>query len=258
MKNLNFIDTHAHIYFKDFTKKLDSIINSSLNNNVNKILMPNINSSSIEKILKVSNLYPGICYPMLGLHPCYVKDNYIDELQIIKSFIDKTKIVAIGEIGIDLYRDINYYKHQIDAFEKQCHWALENNLPVVIHTRNSLKETIKIVEKPIFKNLSGVFHCFDGSYLDAKKIIDLGFLLGIGGIYTFKNSNLRKTLFNINIENLVLETDSPFLSPEPNRGKINEPANIVNIAEMLSKTLSIPLSKIAHITSKNAINLFGL
>lgn len=258
MDNLNFIDTHAHIYFDEYRKDIDSVINFSLENNINKILMPNINSYSLKGMFMISNLYPEICHPMLGLHPCYVKENYIDELKIIKSYINKSKIVAIGEIGIDLYRDLKYYKEQVAAFEIQCHWALENNLPVVIHTRNSLKETIQIIKNPIFKNLSGVFHCFDGTYSDAKELIDLGFLLGIGGVCTFKNSNLRKTLLQIDIEHLVLETDSPFLSPEPKRGKRNVPSNIIYIAEMLEVITAVPLSKIAEITSRNALNLFPL
>tara|TARA_B100001996_G_scaffold306829_1_gene248088 strand:+ start:13 stop:777 length:765 start_codon:yes stop_codon:yes gene_type:complete len=254
---MNFIDTHAHIYFNQYEEDIDSIINNSLENQVNKILMPNINSSSVNKLFEISDLYKNICYPMLGLHPCYVNEDYENELKKIKFFFNK-KIIAIGEIGIDLYRDKFFFKQQLDAFEIQCYWALENNLPVVIHTRNSLKETIKIVSKPEFKDLKGIFHCFDGNYKDAMKLIDLGFLLGIGGILTFKNSNLRDTIEKIGIEKLVLETDSPYLSPEPYRGKRNEPANILFIAEMLEQITAIPLIKISQITTKNAIELFDL
>ena len=255
---MNFIDTHAHIYFHQYEKDIDSVINNSLENLVNKILMPNINSSSINKLYKISDLYKNICYPMIGLHPCYVDEGYENELKKIKNHLNKKKVIAIGEIGIDLYREKKFFEQQLDAFETQCYWALENKLPVVIHTRNSLKETINIISKPHFKDLNGIFHCFDSSYEDAMKLIDLGFLLGIGGILTFKNSNLRETIAKIGLEKLVLETDSPYLSPEPYRGKRNEPANILYIAEMLQKITSIPLEKISQITTKNANELFDL
>jgi len=255
---MNFIDTHAHIYFHQYEKDIDSVINNSLENLVNKILMPNINSSSINKLYKISDLYKNICYPMIGLHPCYVDEDYENELKKIKNHLNKKKVIAIGEIGIDLYREKKFFEQQLDAFETQCYWALENKLPVVIHTRNSLKETINIISKPHFKDLNGIFHCFDSSYEDAMKLIDLGFLIGIGGILTFKNSNLRETIAKIGIEKLVLETDSPYLSPEPYRGKRNEPANILYIAEMLQKITSIPLPKISQITTKNANELFDL
>ena len=195
---------------------------------------------------------------MIGLHPCYVDEDYENELKKIKNHLNKKKVIAIGEIGIDLYREKKFFEQQLDAFETQCYWALENKLPVVIHTRNSLKETINIISKPHFKDLNGIFHCFDSSYEDAMKLIDLGFLIGIGGILTFKNSNLRETIAKIGIEKLVLETDSPYLSPEPYRGKRNEPANILYIAEMLQKITSIPLAKISQITTKNANELFDL
>ena len=255
---MNFIDTHAHIYFHQYEKDIDSVINNSLENLVNKILMPNLNSSSINKLYKISDLYKNICYPMIGLHPCYVDEDYENELKKIKNHLNKKKVIAIGEIGIDLYREKKFFEQQLDAFETQCYWALENKLPVVIHTRNSLKETINIISKPHFKDLNGIFHCFDSSYEDAMKLIDLGFLIGIGGILTFKNSNLRETIAKIGIEKLVLETDSPYLSPEPYRGKRNEPANILYIAEMLQKITSIPLAKISQITTKNANELFDL
>ena len=201
---MNFIDTHAHIYFHQYEKDIDSVINNSLENLVNKILMPNINSSSINKLYKISDLYKNICYPMIGLHPCYVDEGYENELKKIKNHLNKKKVIAIGEIGIDLYREKKFFEQQLDAFETQCYWALENKLPVVIHTRNSLKETINIISKPHFKDLNGIFHCFDSSYEDAMKLIDLGFLIGIGGILTFKNSNLRETIAKIGIEKLVL------------------------------------------------------
>ena len=256
--SFNLIDTHAHIYFDDFKKDIDSVIAYSLKNNINKILMPNVNVESLKEMIKLSHLYSEICYPMIGLHPCYVKENYKKELNIMENYIQMDSIVGIGEIGIDLYRDKTYYKEQVDAFEIQCYWAMDKKLPVVIHTRNSLEQTIKIIKKSPFRKLRGVFHCFEGNYYDAMQLIDLGFLLGIGGKCTFKSSNLSKVLSQIGLENLVLETDSPFLSPVPKRGERNQPGNIIHIAKKLEEITTLPMSKIAQITSSIAENLFNL
>ena len=255
--NITYIDSHAHIYLDQFKTNISNIIDNSLNNKVQKILMPNINLNTVLKMLDLSIKYEGICYPMLGLHPCYINDNYETEINEIFKFFS-SNIIAIGEIGIDLYREKKFFEQQLDAFETQCYWALENKLPVVIHTRNSLKETINIISKPHFKDLNGIFHCFDSSYEDAMKLIDLGFILGIGGILTFKNSNLRETIAKIGIEKLVLETDSPYLSPEPLRGKTNNPSNLIIIAKKLAEINSIPLDVVYQVTSENTSKLFSL
>ena len=255
--NSFFIDSHAHIYLDQFSDSLSSIIKKSHNNRVKKILMPNINIDTVKPMLQISRKYEDICYPMLGLHPCYLTVNYESEINQIFKYLDAT-IVAVGEIGIDLFRSRENYKDQVKAMEMQCEIALDNNLPIVIHTRNSIDETIEIVQRYSKRNLKGVFHCFVGNYNQAKKIIDLGFKLGIGGILTFKNSELRNIISKINLENILLETDSPYLSPEPYRGKINNPSNLVFIGEKLSQINSLPIDLVCQVTSQNAINLFDL
>ena len=255
--NSFFIDSHAHIYLDQFSDSLDSLIKKSHDNRVEKILMPNINIDTIKPMLQISRKYENICYPMLGLHPCYLTVNYESEINQIFKYLDAT-IVAVGEIGIDLFRSRENYKDQVKAMEMQCEIALDNNLPIVIHTRNSIDETIEIVQRYSKRNLKGVFHCFVGNYNQAKKIIDLGFKLGIGGILTFKNSELRNIISKINLEDILLETDSPYLSPEPYRGKINNPSNLVFIGEKLSQINSLPMDLVCQVTSQNAINLFDL
>ena len=251
------IDSHAHIYLDQFSDSLDSVIKKSHDNRVEKILMPNINIDTVKPMLQISRKYENICYPMLGLHPCYLTENYESEINKIFKYLDAT-IVAVGEIGIDLFRSRENYKDQVKAMEMQCEIALDNNLPIVIHTRNSIDETIEIVQRYSKRNLTGVFHCFVGNYNQAKKIIDLGFKLGIGGILTFKNSELRNIISKINLEDILLETDSPYLSPEPYRGKINNPSNLVFIGEKLSQINSLPMDLVCQVTSQNAINLFDL
>ena len=255
--NSFFIDSHAHIYLDQFSDSLSSIIKKSHNNRVKKILMPNINIDTVKPMLQISRKYEDICYPMLGLHPCYLTVNYESEINQIFKYLDAT-IVAVGEIGIDLFRSRENYKDQVKAMEMQCEIALDNNLPIVIHTRNSIDETIEIVQRYSKRNLKGVFHCFVGNYNQAKKIIDLGFKLGIGGILTFKNSDLRNIISKINLEDILLETDSPYLSPEPNRGKINNPSNLIFIGKKLSQINSLPMDLVCQVTSQNAINLFDL
>ena len=255
--NSFFIDSHAHIYLDQFSDSLSSIIKKSHNNRVKNILMPNINIDTVKPMLQISRKYEDICYPMLGLHPCYLTVNYESEINQIFKYLDAT-IVAVGEIGIDLFRSRENYKDQVKAMEMQCEIALDNNLPIVIHTRNSIDETIEIVQRYSKRNLKGVFHCFVGNYNQAKKIIDLGFKLGIGGILTFKNSDLRNIISKINLEDILLETDSPYLSPEPNRGKINNPSNLIFIGKKLSQINSLPMDLVCQVTSQNAINLFDL
>jgi TatD DNase family protein len=218
--------------------------------------MPNINFNTVSPMLELSNKYKGICFHMLGLHPCYLNENYRSEITKILSFINK-ETIAIGEIGMDLYHSKDNINNQIDALEVQCEYALNEKLPVVLHTRNSINETIDVISK--YKGrLKGVFHCFDGDYEQLKKITNLGFKIGLGGIITFKNSKLKEVISRININDIVLETDSPYLSPEPYRGKRNEPYNISFIADKLSQILSIPYDNVCEVTSENAINLFDL
>ena len=252
--NLKLIDTHAHLYMDDFIENLDKVIEKAKENNVNKILMPNVDLNSVEPMLIISNRYANTCYHMLGLHPCYIEDDYKTTIKKILSNISSNTI-AIGEIGIDLYHRNDNIKAQISALNIQCEFAQENKLPIVLHTRKSIEETINVIKN---YKLTGVFHCFDGTYEQALKIIDLGFKIGIGGVITFKNSKLRDIISRISLKNLIIETDSPYLSPEPKRGKKNEPSNVKYVASKLSEVLSIPMENVCNVTSENAINLFDL
>ena len=252
-----YIDSHAHIYLDQFTDNVDEIINRSLDNKVNKILMPNINLDTVSKMLNLSEKYKGICYPMLGLHPCYIENEFENEITKILEY-KSSETIAIGEIGLDFFRGRKNIKNQIRALEIQCEYALSQKLPIVIHTRNSIDETISIVSRYSKKGLTGVFHCFAGNLNQAHNIINMGFKIGVGGILTFKNSNIKNVISQIEIKNLILETDSPYLSPEPLRGKVNEPANIIFISEKLSEILSVPLEIVSQVTSENVKNLFDL
>ena len=219
--------------------------------------MPNINLDTVSKMLNLSEKYKDICYPMLGLHPCYIEDEF--ENEIIKIFEYKSsETIAIGEIGLDFFRGRKNIKNQIRALEIQCEYALSQKLPIVIHTRNSIDETISIVSRYSKKGLTGVFHCFAGNLNQAYNIINMGFKIGVGGILTFKNSNIKNVISKIEIKHLILETDSPYLSPEPLRGKVNEPANIIFISEKLSEILSVPIEIVSQVTSENVKNLFDL
>ena len=252
--NLQLIDTHAHLYMDDFIKNLNKVIERAKKNNINKILMPNVDLKSVGPMLKISNKYVNICYHMLGLHPCYIQDDYKTIIKKILSYVSNSTI-AIGEIGIDLYHRNDNLRDQINALNIQCEFAQENKLPIVLHTRKSIEETINVIKN---YKLTGVFHCFDGTYEQAQKIIDLGFKIGIGGVITFKNSKLRDVISKVSLKNLIIETDSPYLSPEPKRGKKNEPSNVKYVASKLSEILSIPIENVCNVTSENAINLFDL
>ena len=255
--NKSFIDSHAHIYLKDFSNQLGAIIDNSINNNVEKILMPNINLKTVNPMKKLSLKYEGRCFSMLGLHPCYVEGNYEKEINEIFDFFD-SKVIAIGEIGLDYYQSEKTFTNQLRAFELQCEFAIDKKLPIVIHTRNSIDESINVIKKYSNKNITGVFHCFTGNLKQANQIIDLGFKIGVGGILTFKNSDLKNVVSKIDLSSILLETDSPYLSPEPKRGKVNEPSNIKYVAEKLSEILSVPIELVAKVTSQNVNNLFDL
>ena len=252
--NLKLIDTHAHLYMDDFIKNLNKVIERAKKNNINKILMPNVDLKSVEPMLIISNRYANTCYHMLGLHPCYIHDDYKTIIKKILSYVSNSTI-AIGEIGIDLYHRNDNLRDQINALNIQCEFAQENKLPIVLHTRKSIEETINVIKN---YKLTGVFHCFDGTYEQALKIIDLGFKIGIGGVITFKNSKLRDVISRVSLKNLIIETDSPYLSPEPERGKKNEPSNVKYVASKLSEILSTPIENVCNDTSENAINLFDL
>ena len=254
-----FIDTHTHLYIEEFNEDRDVVIKECLSNSIHKLLLPNIDLNSISSLLKLSNLFPKTCFPMMGLHPCSVNSNYENDLISIKKTLDENDFIAVGEIGIDLYWDKSTLEIQEDAFATQINWAKEKKLPIVIHARESYNEIFNVLDKMNDNNLSGVFHCFTGNQKQAEKIIDYGnFKLGIGGVVTFKNGGLDKTLKNISLENLVLETDSPYLSPSPFRGKRNKSPYLIYIAEKLSEIYNCKINEIAEQTTKNALEIFNL
>lgn len=252
------IDTHTHIFLDDFRDDIDGVLNRAFKNDVQICFLPNIDTDSIEDLHKVCEKYPKNCFPMMGLHPCSVKGDYKMRLKQIESFLNKRKYYGIGETGIDLYWDKSYYKEQVISLETHIIWAKSMNLPIILHCRDSFDEVFNIISKHQDGTLSGIFHCFTGSVNDSKKVIEAGFLMGIGGVATFKNAGLDKTLKNISLEHLVLETDAPYLTPTPYRGKRNEPSYIKYIVEKLKDIYQLNELEIAEKTTKNAKSLFKL
>jgi TatD DNase family protein len=255
---MNFVDTHAHIYLDDFKDDLDRVIETAKSKGISTILMPAIDNSTHTSMLQTEQAFPGSCRCMMGLHPCSVKDDYQTELAEVQYHLSRRKFVAIGEIGLDFYWDISFKSQQYDAFQRQITLALDFNIPIVIHSRNAVDECIKVVQDNQEGDLKGVFHCFTGTIDQARKIIELGFYLGIGGVLTYKNSGLDKVMGEIGLEKVILETDAPYLTPVPNRGKRNEPTYIPIIAEKLAEIKKITVNEIASITTQNAQKLFGL
>ncbi len=249
------IDTHAHIYLPDFDTDRAVLMNNADQAAVKKILMPAIDSSTHAGMLQVENEFDS-CVAMMGLHPCSVKENYQEELNIITSYFSNRKFVAVGEIGLDFYWDKTFVAQQYDAFHQQIDIALKNQLPVVIHSRNATDECIDVIAQ--YPNLHGVFHCFSGSVVQAQKLAALGFMLGIGGVVTFKNAGLDKVVEQIGLSNIILETDAPYLAPVPYRGKRNEPAYISIVAQKVATLTDKDISEVMEITTQNAIKLFNL
>jgi TatD DNase family protein len=255
---MEFIDTHAHLYIEDFDKDRDEVIKESLNNNISSILLPNINLESLPSLLNVCRTYPEVCFPMMGLHPCDVKEDYKEVLGKMFDCFSQNKFIAIGEIGIDLYWDKTYIEEQKDAFRMQVRFALTHNLPVVIHKRQSYYETMEVLNEFEGEKLRGIFHCYSGSVDHANEIIEKGFLLGIGGTITYKTSNLDKVLPHIPLKYIVLETDAPYLTPVPYRGTRNKSAYIPVIAQRLAEIKQTTIEEVAKQTTQNAIELFSL
>lgn len=255
---MNLIDTHTHLFSSQFDDDRHLIVQNAIDKGVSKMLLPNINSQTIDAMHKLCADFPTHCFPMMGLHPCDVKENYLEELQIVKSYLDKGRYVAVGEIGIDLYWDKDTLDIQKEAFRQQLIWAKEYDLPVAIHIRESFDEVFEIIEEVNDDHLRGVFHCFTGNEAQAKKAIELGFMLGVGGVVTFKNSGLDKTLKNLDLNHLILETDSPYLAPTPHRGQRNESSFLPLIAQKLAEIYEINVEEVAKVTSHNANALFKL
>ena len=255
---MQIIDTHTHLYLDQFKDDIDDVIAQAKENGVKKFIFPAIDSSHFNDMHNLKDKYPNSIYLMSGLHPTDVKENYKDELDFVVNSIKTNNYVAIGEIGIDLYWDKTFLKQQQEAFTYQIRLAIKHDLPIVIHCRDAFDEIFEILDKENCDDLRGVFHCFTGTFEEAKRAINLGFALGIGGVVTFKNGGIDKFLHKIDLKNIVLETDSPYLAPVPFRGKRNESSYLIYILEKLSEIYGISKEKIAEITSKNAEKVFRL
>lgn len=255
---MNLIDTHAHIYLPEFDPDRTLMLKRAEMEGVGKIILPAIDSTTHSAMLKMEHENTTKCFSMMGVHPCSIKRNYAEELKTARDYLEKKPFVAIGEIGLDFYWDLTYSEQQYNAFHTQIEWALLFDIPIAIHSRNSIDECIKVISEHQLGKLKGVFHCFSGNQEQAQQIIDLGFYLGIGGILTFKNSGLDKVIENINLDHIVLETDSPYLTPVPFRGKRNECSYIKYMAQKLAEIKNISVEEVANATTANAEKLFSL
>ncbi|WP_153445617.1 TatD family hydrolase [Vibrio algicola] len=252
------IDSHAHIYATEFDDDRDQVVQRALAVGINKILLPNIDLDSIAPMLATQARYPDICHSMMGLHPCYVNDNIEQDLAVIRQWFNQHQFIAVGEIGIDLYWDKTYQQQQELAFRTQLQWAKELNLPVVIHTRDSIDQTLEILQQEQDGSLRGVFHCFGGTIEQANAINQLGFHLGLGGVSTFKNGGMDKVIPHLDLDFVILETDCPYLAPTPHRGKRNEPSFMALVAQRIADLREISVEQVSAITRLNTQQLFNL
>lgn len=250
------IETHAHIYSDKFKEDIDEVIARAQEDGVEKIYMPNIDSESIDAMLELEQRYPGYCIPMMGLHPCSVKKDFEKELYIVEDWLSKRDFVAVGEMGTDLYWDKSLFEEQKEAFKIQSDLALKYDLPIIIHCRESMEETIALIASYSGSGLKGIVHCFTGTEDQASRIIDLGFKLGLGGVATFKNGGLEPVMQNIDLSHFVLETDSPYLAPVPHRGKRNEPLFLRLVAQKIADERNIDIQEVIDQTSATATQIF--
>ena len=256
---MNFTDTHTHLFLEQFADDIDDVIVRAQQAGVQQFFLPNIDKSTTEAILKLANNYPNCCFPMMGLHPCSVNEAFESELQEVERWHTKEKFYAVGEIGIDLHWDDTFISQQKEAFRRQIELAKKLKLPIVIHVRESFQDVFEIIDELNDDHLTGIFHCFSGSLSQAQKIIDYtGFKLGIGGVLTYKNSGLDTVIKQINLQHIVLETDSPYLAPVPHRGERNESAHLVHIAEKLAEVKGLTIEDVANVTTANARAIFNL
>ena len=256
---LRLIDTHSHLYAKEFDDDLDDVLQRLEEQGIHKVLLPNVDRASVDRLNNLVARNPDRFIPMMGLHPCSVQpEDYRDQLALVESMLFANTFCAVGEIGMDLYWDKSTQDIQVEAFKQQCHWAHTLGLPVAIHSRNATHEVIQAIKELQLPGLTGVFHCFGDGLQEANEIIEMGFKLGIGGVLTFKNSGLDKVLENIDLEHLVLETDAPYLAPVPHRGKRNESSYTYLIAQKLADVKRTTIEQVAKITTANAEQLFGI
>lgn len=249
------IDTHAHIYAPEFASDRADMLERAFTQGLSQIWMPNIDHTSTDGMLELENQYPNQCLPMMGLHPCYVKKDFQKELYRVEEWLNKRKFLAVGEIGLDFYWDTTYRAQQEEAFKVQVRLAQQHGLPIVIHCRESFTETVALLQELAIPDLRGIFHCFSGNLQDARKVIELNFLLGIGGVVTFKNGGLDQVLPEIDLQHVVLETDCPYLAPVPYRGKRNESGYLPTIAQKLADLKGVSLRVVAEASTRNALAL---
>ncbi|CAN5614643.1 TatD family hydrolase [soil metagenome] len=253
-----YIDTHAHIYAKEFESDINKVLEKSREVPISKIYMPNIDHTSIDRMMELEEKNRDLCLSMMGLHPCSVKKDFEKELYQVEEWLSKRKFAAIGETGIDLYWDKTFIRQQEEALKIQIDLAKKYKIPIVLHCRDSFEETIDIIEKHKDDDLKGIFHCFTGSLDEANRVINSGFYLGIGGVVTFKNGGLDKVLPDLDLSNIVLETDSPYLAPVPYRGKRNEPAYLESIAVKIAELKKIEIEEVMEATTFNAQKIFTI
>lgn len=250
------IDTHSHIYGPEFDGDRTEVIQRALESGISKIFLPNINEESISPMMAVANGYPGVCFPMMGLHPEDVRDDWSMVLDRMEPLLDG--MIAVGETGLDFYWDSTFRKEQIESFERQICWARDKDLPLVVHMRKAEPELLDAMERHKADGLRGVFHCFGGSIESARRMLKYeGFALGIGGVVTFKNSHLAETLKGVPLERVVLETDAPYLTPVPYRGKRNEPSYVTYVASCLSNIYNVSLEEVNEVTNRSVSRIFG-
>lgn len=253
-----FIDTHTHLYVDQFDNDLEDVIYKANAAGINHFFLPAIDSETHERQLNVEKKYPNTCFSMMGLHPCSVNENVEKELAIVESYLQQRSFCAIGEIGLDYYWDTSFATQQQQAFATQMDWALQYNIPINIHTRKAIQQTISMVKPYAAKGLTGIFHCFGDDYNTAKQIINMGFYLGIGGVLTYPKAGLQETLKKVDLEHIVLETDAPYLTPVPFRGKRNQSSYIKIIAEKLAEVKGESIEEIAWVTTENAKKIYKM
>lgn len=253
---MKLIDTHCHLYSKKFEDDRSEMVERAIGAGIEEMYLPNIDATSIEGMLALEAAFPKNCFAMMGLHPCHVKEDYEKELKIVEDWLGKRPFIAVGETGLDLYWDKTFFKEQKIAFRRQLTWAKELQIPIVIHARESIDECIELVTEAQDGTLRGVFHCFTGTVEQAKKIVDLNFVMGLGGVLTYKKGGLEPVVETIDIQHFILETDAPYLAPTPFRGKRNESLYVQYVADKMAAILNVPLAEIAERTTANAERLF--
>ena len=252
------IDTHSHLYLAEFAEDLQAVLERCKTVGIENVYLPAIDSSTHDAMMSLAAAQPGYCIPMIGLHPCYVDAGYEKEMKLVEAWLEKGPFAAIGEIGLDFYHSTEFKQEQIDVFVRQMNLAMQYDLPIVIHSRSSMDECIKLIAEHGKGRIKGIFHCFGGDERQARKIIDLGFMLGIGGVVTYKNAGLAKVLESVPLDALVLETDSPYLTPVPFRGKRNESSYLTYVAAKIAEIKGVTIEEVALATTNNSKKIFPL